>query len=556
MSFVELVILVFFSLFFLPLQTSINHLTLHSTLVNTLFLISWWQDNTMLAIGILFLLIVGFLVINIRTRVLKRQKEIFEKEVQERTNLLQEQKNEILVQHEELLQKSEEIAAQRDRIESQHETLETLVQDMEIVGEVGRAITNTLEISVIFEKVYQHLNQLTKAHTFAIGVYNPATQCLDFTEIDGVGKQLHHSYDALTENNRLSVKCFLQKEEIIIHDVEQEKDEYGIALPSAEQNRSVIYLPLIAQQKKVGVITIQTPERHAYDTRQVNIIRTLASYIAIALDNNRAYQVIKTKNQLITDSIQYAQTIQQAILPDHNQLHSAFADFFILFQPKDIVSGDFYWYLPLEEEGRVKHYLAVVDCTGHGVPGAFMSMIGSRILNEVILVKGLRQPDELLELINQSIRIALRQDQLKEGGINTNVDGMDIALLVIDYQKNHIQVDFSGAKLSLYIQEGGELNFLKGNRRSIGGHQWNRSPFTNHSLQLKKGDALYITTDGLLHQNSPEKKKFGRKQFIKQLHQTTALPMDAQKEHIISALHTHQQGIPQRDDMTVIGIRL
>ncbi|MDQ3049238.1 MAG: SpoIIE family protein phosphatase, partial [Bacteroidota bacterium] len=212
----------------------------------------------------------------------------------------------------------------------------------------------------------------------------------------------------------------------------------------------------------------------------------------------------------IRDSINYAKKIQDAILPLEDEIKRALPQSFVLFKPRDVVSGDFYWFNRKEE----RIYIAAVDCTGHGVPGAFMSMIGNSLLNEIISKKGPHDAAGILKSLHKGVRKALKQDR----NSYESKDGMDLALAVIDTGTNTLQ--YSGAKRSLFCFSEGVFSEVKADKQSIGGLEMEDDyHFTNHSFQLKKGDTFYLFTDGYVDQFGGEK---GKKYSTKRLKETLA----------------------------------
>ncbi len=265
-------------------------------------------------------------------------------------------------------------------------------------------------------------------------------------------------------------------------------------------------------------------------------------------------QEIANKNKKIIDSIRYAQTIQQAILPIKSNIDKYF-DWFVIFQPKDIVSGDFYWFNHFEESG--KSVFAVVDCTGHGVPGAFMSMIGNRLLIEAVKEKGIIKPVEILEEIDARIRIALMQDE------TANNDGMDMCVCTIEYlDNNKCKIDFAGAKRPMFYSDlkNNKMEYIKGTVRGIGGKKRIRVKsqklFEEHSLILDRGEMIYLTSDGFFDLQSPARRKYGRVNFMSLLEEQLSKPMIEQKEAIIDSLHIHKGSEFQIDDITIVGIKI
>ncbi|MFT5619533.1 MAG: serine phosphatase RsbU (regulator of sigma subunit) [Arenicella sp.] len=256
------------------------------------------------------------------------------------------------------------------------------------------------------------------------------------------------------------------------------------------------------------------------------------------------------KNSQITDSIRYAQTIQEAILPFENRLVKAFPNgYFAVYKPKDIVSGDIYW---CEEIGGIT-FIAVIDCTGHGVSGAFMSMIATSILNDEVVKNGMKNPSDILEVLHQTLKKILNQDEK-----GSNQDGMDVAFCAIEEEGTTNKVTFAGAKRSLYYMIAGEseLQEIKGSRRSIGGFQGNERPFENHEILLPKKSTLYLTTDGMADQHGPKGKKIGSVHIRGLLAEIAHLPMKAQKEKLEWFLSSHQKDQFQRDDITFVGVRI
>lgn len=257
--------------------------------------------------------------------------------------------------------------------------------------------------------------------------------------------------------------------------------------------------------------------------------------------------ILDLQNKKINASIQYAQNIQRAILPVKNQIKNLF-DSFIIYKPKDIVSGDFYWFSRLKD----KAFLAAVDCTGHGVPGAFMSMIGNSSLNEIVLEKQVTEPSKILSLLNEKIIESLRQDETE------NNDGMDVCFISIDLKSKEIA--FSGAKRPLFIynKKTSILDEIKGDRISIGGAKNNKKgeAFNNHIIKAETGDILYLSSDGITDQNNPERKRFGSSKLKEIIMENISAPMEAQQEAIEKELNEFQKNEEQRDDITLIGIKI
>jgi len=262
-------------------------------------------------------------------------------------------------------------------------------------------------------------------------------------------------------------------------------------------------------------------------------------------------KIIEEKNKNITDSINYARRIQTAILVDKEEIAKQLNDFFILYKPKDIVSGDFYYYA----EAKNKIIIGAVDCTGHGVPGAFMSMIGNDALNEIIKGKKIVVPSEILSKLHDSVRIALKQDSSSK---TDTKDGMDIALCALDLQTNTLE--FAGGLRNLFITRSGSklLEEIKADKDSIGGEKSDvEKDFTNHTIHLNKEDAFYIFTDGYTDQfGGDQGKKFMVKRMMELLLSVQDKNMREQEIIFDRTIEEWKSGGEQVDDILLIGVRV
>ena len=258
--------------------------------------------------------------------------------------------------------------------------------------------------------------------------------------------------------------------------------------------------------------------------------------------------IISQKNKDILDSINYARRIQYAILAPQEEVFTVFKQAFILYQPKDIVSGDFYYF------SKVGNHVLIgaVDCTGHGVPGALMSMIGNDFLNHIALERKLNQPGEILDLLHQGITNVLKQD----GKYGETQDGMDIALLSFDL--NHLSsIQYAGAYRSLIIVRNGEIIQVKADKFPIGYAHIERGHFTNNTVPIRKNDMLYIFTDGYADQFGGESgKKFMVRKFHNLLLEISDQPVDRQEAELKKVFDEWKGEHEQVDDVLVIGIRV
>ncbi len=257
--------------------------------------------------------------------------------------------------------------------------------------------------------------------------------------------------------------------------------------------------------------------------------------------------VIEEKNRNMMASITYARRIQLASLPTEERLKKVFKDYFIIFKPRDIVSGDFYWF----GQSGPRYFIAAVDCTGHGVPGGFLSMMGNMELTEIVNEKPVYDPAPLLMHLHNAIRRVLQQDN----GESRSDDGMEVAVCMIDPET--AKVTFAGAGNPLYYVCNSEFFEIKGDRKSIGGKQREKKrTFTNHEIDIRSETVIYLTSDGYADQNNSENKKYGSLRLKQFLRANGHLSMKQQKDALLRELANHQGSEDQRDDITIIGIKL
>lgn len=263
---------------------------------------------------------------------------------------------------------------------------------------------------------------------------------------------------------------------------------------------------------------------------------------------NKQKSIVDTKNKEILDSINYARKIQQAIIPTQAEVKNILPESFVILLPKDIVSGDFYWIA--EKENFI--FLAVADCTGHGVPGGFMSMLGTALLNEIINDKNIYEPADILDMLKLKIILALRQSD----NMNENKDGMDIALLRIDKRKNILT--FSGANNSLYIVRDKKLTEYKGDKHPIGFSFNNTNKqFNQVEIPFEKKDVVYMFTDGYPDQfGGPQGKKFKYKPLEQMLVKLNEQDMKLQHQELLSSHDNWKGNLEQVDDICLVGVRI
>jgi serine phosphatase RsbU (regulator of sigma subunit) len=312
----------------------------------------------------------------------------------------------------------------------------------------------------------------------------------------------------------------------------------------------------------LGTLCIADHQPRQLTDFQINILKSLAHQTIKLLELKRKQSELKLKetelaqyNKDLTDSLRYAKYIQKAIFPSPQRINRYVKDSFVFFQPLHIVSGDFYWFKQLNGDGQSpeKIIFGVADCTGHGVPGGFISLIGNNILNKVVWGKEEYRPGRILGQLDKDIEFAFHKEEYSR----QMPDGMDISLCSLDLNKEVLY--FAGAMNSLYLFRDQTLHELKATPQSIGGFLPHKTAFDEHTISLQEGDTFYMFTDGYPDQfGGPNGKKFMKKRFKGLLQKIHRYPMHEQKNILRSTIREWmEEGDEQQiDDMCVMGFRV
>lgn len=256
-------------------------------------------------------------------------------------------------------------------------------------------------------------------------------------------------------------------------------------------------------------------------------------------------EIVRQRRE-IAESLRYARVIQKAAFPPRKLFEKIFTNHFILLLPKEILSGDFYWLTKKEKQ----ILFAVADCTGHGIPGALMSILGISFLNELVSHSCSFKANRLLNQLREKVMKALGQT----GADDVSKDGMDIALCIIDEEMNTLQ--YSGANNSLYLVRNGDLVILRADQMQVGIHAIEEKSFTNHEIDLEDGDILYLFSDGFPDQfGGPKNKKFMYNNFRSLILSNFHLPMKEQKDVFKNTITEWMTGQEQIDDILVMGVK-
>ena len=294
--------------------------------------------------------------------------------------------------------------------------------------------------------------------------------------------------------------------------------------------------------------------------RVQSMLKLSASYRAL----NLSHETIAKQHQNIVSSINYARRIQASILPATQEISKALPEHFVFYRPRDIVSGDFYWFtetIPapiysssadnkssiLQGFTSSKIIFAVIDCTGHGVPGAFMTLIGNTLLNQIVNEKDIHQPAQILYELEEGLQITLHQPTTD----HKIHDGMDISILSIGEE----EVTWAGAKHTLIYFQQGEIKEIKGSKFPIGGFLHKNKVFEQHTIKSQEGDMFYMFTDGFIDQFNAERQRYMKKHFRELLCSIYMLPAATQNQLVEKTFEAWKGTEKQLDDVLVAGIR-
>lgn len=385
--------------------------------------------------------------------------------------------------------------------------------------------------------------------------------------IDIVDGRIHQTNPSAAEMLGYTQEEILRKKLFDLHPKEMLERSSSIVADVWEK-KGLIYKDIPFVKKNGELLPVECSAKVApFAGRPAIVIYARDITERLKLENEIAIQshIIEQKNKDITDSINYAKRIQEAILPGDEEMTEALQDYFVYYRPKDIVSGDLYWAnttttTPKDGPGRKMSLVAAIDCTGHGVPGAFMSIVGHTILEQTLTEPSVNSPGAALDFLTKGVIRTLKQ---KAGDDFSIKDGMDIALCAVDFGKRQLQ--FAGANNPLYLIRNGELTQYAGDKQPIGAYIKDQKPFTTTTIALEKGDCIYIFTDGIPDQfGGPKGKKFKYKQLQQVLLETCMLPMQKQREAIHKKMEEwmnfssdgNRKGFEQTDDMLLIGFRI
>lgn len=457
---------------------------------------------------------------------------------------------------EQVKERTEEIVIHKNKLIEQYESNFTL-------SEIGVSLSSSLDFESIFDTLHNQVMKMMDAEMFGIRILNLAKNCVEYKyEVESDFR--HPSVDvSMDKKNNYTIWAIDHKKSIFISDNLKEYSKYVSAIdtPVGKTSNSLIFCPMIVEGDVLGVITVQSFDKNAYTEAHLNSVKSLAFYAGIALSNaglldtlearvkKRTFELSK-KNQEITDSIYYTKRIQDATLTSTELRKDLFPDSFVIYKPKDIISGDFFIFNSIMgADGSKFNGFIVGDCTGHGVPGASLAILCSSMLNQTFSESTVNTPAQALIFARNRLQKLFNSSDSK-----SIKDGMDVGFGVIKESTNELY--YSGALMDCLILRNGEWITIKGNRFHVG-HSAELIPFTNHHIQLQKGDQIFLASDGVIDQFGGEfNKKFMRKRFLATIENNNTGSMEKIGAVISEALAVWQGKSEQTDDICALGIRV
>jgi serine phosphatase RsbU (regulator of sigma subunit) len=393
------------------------------------------------------------------------------------------------------------------------------IKNYNILQEAFQAIARSYASTGAFEKAYQyHISYMQVRDT--------------------IFKQ-----ENIRQIEEMQAKYNFEKKEIEIQNARQEQEIATL------RSRQILFGTVAGGLVALAFIVMLVRQNRIKERNNEQLLRSNQLLAEKNEEIQRQSEVIQETNLKITDSIQYARRIQNAIMPESHTLQSLFPESFLLLKPRDIVSGDFYW---CGEIGQ-QLVIAVADCTGHGVPGAFMTIMGASFLNQIVFEDGVSSPAEILSRLDQKIMATIQ----KQEATHKIDDGMDIAICAINFQSQELA--FAGARRPLYLFRQQELREIKGNKFPIGGNpKFYNKHFSNHVIRFQKDDMLYLFSDGYADQfgGVAGTRKLMIRNFKRLLTQVHTAPIPHQQRVLEEAFRDWQGKQKQTDDVVVVGIRL
>ena len=467
------------------------------------------------------------------------------------------------IQHANLFKSLEtKIENRTKEVVSQKEKIEKSNKNAELLSKIGTELSASLHFEDIFDKLHYNISQLMDAEIFSIRILNRKKNIVKYKFNIENGIIIPSTSISLNDKNNYTVWCIENKKTIHINDNKKDFSKYvsEIIVPFGKMPSSLIFAPIINNNEVLGVITVQSFETNTYTKHHVDILKTLAFYTGIAISNANLYESLEDKvtnrteeltlvNKEITQSINYTKSLQEATLSSNEDMKALLPTSFILYQPRDIVSGDFYHLKKIITKDKEELVSIIVgDCTGHGIPGATLAILCSNIVRQAYQKSNIVKPSQVLDFTRDSLINLFKSDD------RIIYDGMDASIGVFNLISKEFH--FSGASHNCYVVRNNEVLIFKGNKTHVGFSEV-IVEFTTEIIQLQKNDSVYFTTDGFYDQfGGPRFKKFGRKRFRELIVEIDSLNADEKLKVLDSTINKWKANSDQIDDICMFGFKV
>jgi serine phosphatase RsbU (regulator of sigma subunit) len=441
---------------------------------------------------------------------------------------------------------------------------------LSLLNELQDSVDAQMSVTEIFETTLKKLNVSLRMDVSA--VLMPAQ--------DASGFYVEHQFGSnvpLNKAQTIQIENLKSKSDFILINKQSAENDFSKFIKESLGLPFFVAIPIFSHNSLLGILVSGRlkelkPFFPQLNESDVDLLKSLAAFISVSCTNANLYsiadrlvqerteQVVQQKIEIelknselevlfkhVTDSIHYAKNIQEAILPPSNIWNTHLPNSFVLYKPKDIVSGDFYWL----DKKNDWIYFACVDCTGHGVPGAFMSIVGYNLLKDILKDDTISTPAQIMDKMNIGVSSTFHRDQ----AIRATKDGMDMTLCAINYQTMELQ--YASANNPLYLIHNQELIKYKADKFPVGMDVKDTKPFTNNLIKLQKGDTIYISSDGFADQfGGPKGRKFMVTNFRNLLLDISKSPVETQFRTLNQTLESWKGAHEQVDDILVIGLQV
>lgn len=438
----------------------------------------------------------------------------------------------------------------------------TAALDINTILKSFQTLSSEVQLKPLLEKMMQILIQHAGAQR---GLFIESKDEQLLVQAEGSSAGVSHILQALPIGSGkapLSVINYVarSKQQVVFDNISKDTDYSKDNYIQEHQPKSIVCSPVLRKGEFSFIIYLENNlVEGAFTPARLEVLNMLSTQIAISIENAELYETLEEKvrqrtialektHKKITDSVNYASRIQKAVLPNPENIAEFFPDHFLLHKPHSVVSGDFYWIRQIDN----KIIVTVADCTGHGIPGALVSMLGMAFLNEIVPLLTFRSQLKAGDILNE-LRSKTKKAFKQSGKLSDQQEGMDIALCIIDPVQ--LQLQYAGAYNPLYLIRDNKLIEIKADRMPIGVYQ-KEQPFTTNEMQFEHEDVIYLFTDGFTDQlDEKGRKKFNKKRFKNLFVEINKEPMSRQKEILIKRLEEWKGSFPQVDDILIFGIR-